>query len=151
MTEKEKTNNEENLVIDSENFEQYFFDARKHRPEKGQIMAKYIAVAEFVEGQGKRDIMYLLKQDKAYQATQVMKKIHGAVDPDCYRVCREIAEDFMNGKTNEEVEKKSYKFITEYFFYTKREYVPKNDPHWETIQVVDYDQDTGEFKSTIEI
>ena len=147
----EETKNEEELVITSDNFDQYFFDVRKSRPEKGQIMAKYIAVAEFIGGQGKRDIMYLLKMDKANQASQVMKKIHGAREPDCYRVCREIAEDFMNGMTNEEVEKKPYKFITEYFFYTKREYIPKNDPHWETIKVLAYDKESKEYKSTIEI
>ena len=35
----------EELVIDETNFEEYFFDVRKHKPKRGQILAKYTAIA----------------------------------------------------------------------------------------------------------
>jgi hypothetical protein len=141
---------EPEVVITPENFYEYFYDVRKSKPKKGQVMARFTAVAEFVEGRGKRDIMALLKQDKAYQAAQVMRKIHGAREPDCYRICREIAQDMLN-MSELEVEKKSYEFLIELFFYTQREYVPKNDPHWETIPLIHIDSETGNIKSLVEI
>jgi lipopolysaccharide export LptBFGC system permease protein LptF len=140
----------EELVIDERNFDQYFFDVRKHRPKKGQVMAKFTAMAKFVAGREKRDIIMLLKMDKAYQASQVMKKIHGASEPYCYKVCREMCEDLLR-MSEKEVEEKPYQFVVEYFFYTQREYVPKEDPRWELLPMIQYDKETKEYKSTITI
>lgn len=138
------------VVIDHTNFNDYFFDVRKHKPKPGQCMAKFSAIAEFVAGREKKDIMMLLKMDKAKQAAMVMQKIHGAKEPDCYRVCREIAEDMLF-MSEEEVENKVYEYTLELFFYTQKEYVPKGDPRWETIQLLEFDKETGEYKSRIEI
>ena len=142
---------EDGVVIDKSNFAEYFFDVRQHRPQPGQIMAKFTAVAEFVGEDAKKDIMYLMTLDKAHQAAMVMRKIHGAKEPDCYRVCREIAEDMLYGKPEQEIVDRPYEFVVEFFFYTKREHVPKNDPHWETISLMTYDAETNTYKSTIEI
>jgi len=141
----------EDVEITSENFSEYFFDVRKHRPKKGQIMAKYTAVAEFVGPQAKRDIIKLMMMDKAHAASMVMKKIHGAKEPDCYRVCREIAEDLLSGMSSKDIIDKPYEFVVEFFFYTQREHVPKNDPHWSTIKLLSYDEDEGVYRSAIEI
>jgi hypothetical protein len=132
---------ENEVQITPENFHEYFFDVRTNKPKKGQVMAKFTAIAEFVGGRGKRDIMLLLKQDKAYQAAQVMRKIHGAKEPDCYRL----------DLTEKQVEDKVYEFPIELFFYTEREHVPKNDPHWDVIPLIHVDPETGTFKSVIEI
>lgn len=142
---------DDGVVIDHTNFKDYFFDVRQHKPQPGQIMAKFTAVAEFVGSDAKKDIMYLMTLNKAHQASMVMRKIHGAKEPDCYRVCREIAEDILAGKTEKEIIEKPYEFVVEFFFYTKREYVPKNDPHWETLSLMTYDAETNTYKSTIEI
>lgn len=142
MTEEEK------IVITEKNFSEYFHDVRRSKPKKGQVLAKFTAVAEFVEGRGKRDIIMLLKMDKAQQAVQVMRKIHGAREPDCYRVCREIAEDLLI-VPEEEVEKKPYEYVVEYFFYTQKDLVPKNK-HWETIQILEKNE-AGDYISRIEI
>lgn len=140
------------LEITAENFTEYFFDVRRHKPKAGQILAKFSAVAAFGPGQAKKDIIkLLLMDDKVHQAVQVMNRIHCAKFPDAYIVCREIAEDLLNGLTIREVENKEYEFVIEAFYYTNREYVPKNDPHWETIQVLDYDSDNKTFSSRIEI
>jgi hypothetical protein len=142
---------EPELVIDHTNFSEYFFDVRKYGPKPDQIMAKFSAVALFGDGPEKRDMIKVLRTDKAVQAAMVMRKIHCAREPDCYRVCREICEDLQKGMTDDEVAKKDYEFVLEAFFYTKREYVPKNDPKWETIDMLKYDPETKSFKAVIEL
>jgi hypothetical protein len=139
------------LVIDNSNFSQYFFDVRKFGPKQGQIMAKFSAVAIFGDGPEKRDIIRVLRRDKAEAAVMVMKKIHCAREPDCYRICREICEDLISGMSEDVVAKKEHEFVIEAFYYTNREYVPKGDPHWETIDIIKYDPDNKTFKVNISI
>jgi hypothetical protein len=139
----------EELAIDESNFDTYFKDVRTSKPEKGDVMAKFTAVAEFVEGLPKRDIIDLLKKNKAEQAAVLMQKLHGAREPDCYRVCREMAEDLLT-MTDEEVEKKPYEYIFVRLFYTKKEYVPRSQ-NWELLSVLQYDADTNEYKAKLEI
>ena len=141
----------EELVIDQSNFSEYFFDVRQNKPQQGQVMAKFTAAALFGPGPEKTDIINLLVQDKATQAAAVMHKIHCAKVPDNYRLCAEICEDFLVGKSVEYVENKDYEFVIEALYYTMKEYVPKNDPHWETLQILEYDEETGEFRARIEI
>lgn len=149
--EPEVIKTEDDIVIDHNNFGEYFFDARQNRPQKGQVMAKFTAIAIFADGPQKRDIINLLKIDKAYQASQIMQRIHSARVPDCYRVLREMCEDMVSGMSDEEVEKKEYQFVLEAIFYTKKEYVPKRDPHWETLTVLQYDSENNKFISNIEM
>lgn len=137
--------------INKTNFNQFFFDIRQHGPKEGQIMARFKAAAVFGEGVEKAHLVQALKMGKAKQAAMVMRKLHLAREPDCYRVCREICEDLLRGNTEEEVIKKDYHFVLEAFYYTKKEYIPKNDPHWETIQLLEFDPETNTFKSRIEI
>lgn len=137
--------------ITKENFREHFFDVRNHKPKKGQIMAKYTAVADFVSGQDKKDIIHLLKIGQTHQAAQIMRKIHLCRQPDCYRVLREICEDLLSGMLEVDVENKPYEFILEAYFYTQRENVPKDDPRWETIDLIQYDPETKTFKCNIEI
>jgi len=143
--------NEESIVIDASNFDKYFFDVRQYGPQKGQVMAKFSAVAVLGSGQEKLDLVNLLKIDKVHQASQVMNRIHLAKAPDCYRVLREMCEDLLSGMSDEEVNQKEYEFLLEAVFYTKRECIPKNDPHWETLHVIDYDPDSKKFTSHIEL
>jgi hypothetical protein len=128
------------LVIDESNFTQYFRDCRISRPERGDIMARYCAKAEFVDGQMKKDIInLLLNMDKAIAATNVMRKLGCATQQDAVRICREVAEDLASGMTEEEVENKSYSYTLEVFYYTKKEYVPLDDPHWSIISIKNLD------------
>lgn len=146
-------NETEEVVIDSSNFSEYFFDVRRNRPKPGQIMAKFSAVAVFGPGPEKQDLIKVLRRDKAKAAALVMRKIHNAREPDCYRVCAEMCEDLLSGMTDEEVENKEYEFVLEAFYYTQREHVPKNDRHWETIELlnaVEFDEETKTFKVKID-
>ncbi len=142
----------EELHIDESNFNDYFRDCRISKPERGDVMACYTAVAEFVDGHMKRDIIDLLaNKEKAVAATNVMRKLGCATQRDAYRVCREIAEDLDSGLTADEVEKKSYRYQFEMFFYTKKEYVPIDDPHWSIINIANLDSflDNQKRKVTI--
>ena len=128
------------IVIDESNFSQHFRDCRMHRPERGDVMAKYTAIAEFVDGRMKRDVIDLLvNHEKAYAATQVMRKLGCATEFDAIRVCKEMAEDLASGMTPEEVEKKVYEYRMEAFYYTKKENVPVDDPHWTLIGIANLD------------
>lgn len=141
----------EELVIDASNFAKYFFDVRRFGPQAGQIMAKFTAVAAFGDGPEKRDLIKILRMDKAEAAAMVMKKIHCAREPDCYRVCREICDDLVSGMSEDEVAAKEYEYVLEAFYYTKREYLPEGDPHWETIDTVQFDPESNTFKVNIDL
>jgi hypothetical protein len=142
---------ETDIVIDASNFADYFFDVRKFGPKEGQIMAKFSAVAILGDGPEKRDLIKILRKDKAEAAAMVMRKIHCAREPDCYRICREMVEDMLGGMSDDDVAKKEYEFVLEAFYYTKREYLPKGDPHWETIDLVKFDPETNTFKVNIDL
>ena len=141
---------EEELVIDESNFDELFFDVRKFGPVAGQVLVKFRAIAAFGDGPHKNDVIKLLQIDKAKQASAVMQKIHHARSPDCYRVCREICEDLISGMSEKEVAQKEYEYVLEAFYYTKKEYVP-DDPRWETIQLLEYDPESGAFSTSFEI
>jgi hypothetical protein len=105
-------------------------------------MARYSAIAEFVDGKMKKDIIDLLTNydNKALAATQVMRKLGCATENESIRICKEIAEDLDSGMTNEDVENKVYKYKMEVIYYTKREYIPENDPHWTVISIANLDK-----------
>lgn len=138
---------DDGIIIDESNFDQYFFDVRKHKPQAGQVMARFEAVAEFVDSQMKRDIVYLLSHgDKGGLSSQkVMRKLGGASEADSIRVPKEMITDLLNGMTVDEVCQKPYQYHYEAFYYTERKNVPKNDPHWSIISIrVTGDQDSSE-------
>jgi hypothetical protein len=123
------------VEITDENFDQYFFDIRKHKPQKDQVIACFTAIAELIDGPEKRDLMELLrKTDKAIPATQVMRKLLHSNELDSYNVPIAIMLDLLE-KPFEEVARKPYKYTVEIYYYTKREYVPKS-PHWTIIEVM---------------
>lgn len=128
------------IVIDQSNFEKYFFDIRRFKPEKGQVLARYTAIAEFVDGLMKKNIIDLLHKNKAEAAVAVMRKLGCATEKDSIRIVREVCDDLVSGMSLEEVEKKSYKYTLESFYYTQKEYVPLDDPHWSLINVKNLDE-----------
>lgn len=137
------------LIIDETNFDQYFFDARKHGPKEGHVLACYEAVAEFVDGDLKRDIVNLLMSydNAAESAQRVFQKLGGASYRDSIRVVKEIVDDLVNGVTVEEVLEKPYEYHLQLFYYTLEEYIPKNDKHWSKIKLINLiDKDGNKLK-----
>lgn len=129
------------VEINETNFSEFFRDARFSKLEKGDVIAKYSAVAEFVDGGEKRQIISLLTdtQNKMEATVQVMRKLLYASEADAYKVPRQMAEDLLGGMSIEDCAKKPYKYVLEMFYYTKPEYIPKNDPHWSSISLVNLD------------
>jgi hypothetical protein len=130
--------NDDELVITEENFSEYFRDVRFSVPEKGDIIAQYTACAEFVEGNEKRQVISLLTstENKMEATAQVMRKLLHASEVDAYRIPRMMAEDLISGVGEDEVASKSYPYTLEMFFYAKPEHLPKGDPHWSSISVL---------------
>lgn len=124
--------------IDESNFNQYFRDVRTNPISKGDVIAQYTAMAEFVDGLEKRQIIGLLRdtEQKMEATAQVMRRLLFASELDSYRVPRMMAEDMISGMSDSEVLSKPYKYRLEMFFYAKPEHVPKDDPHWSTISVL---------------
>lgn len=134
-------NKNEEIIIDEENFNQYFRDCRNSKPEKGDIIAKYSAIAELVSGPLKQDLIGMLKNfDRAVAATKIMKKLAFSTEKDSVRVCREICQDLLSGLTEDEVDSKVYSYEMEMFFYTKKEFFPHDNPHWSTIGILNLDE-----------
>jgi hypothetical protein len=142
----------EQIEITEDNFEEYFFDVRKHDPERGQILARYMTKAEFIDGYMKRNVISLLTthENAGNTAPQVMRKLGLALEEDSIRMCREIAEDLMSGMSEDEVAEKAYPFTLECFFYAKKENVPTDDPHWDIVSINNLDKflDENEVESS---
>lgn len=136
-TEYAKT---DELVIDKSNFYQYFKDVRLHRPQRGEVMAKFRSTAEFVDGPTKRDVIEILQTMNGPEAAvQIMRKLGCATQDDAFKVPLEIAKDLIDGMSVEEVASKPYQYIIEVFYWTKKEYIP-DDPHWTAVGIVNLDE-----------
>lgn len=127
----------EELVIDGSNFSSYFKDVKKTAPCRGDVMARYIAKAELIAGEEKGYLIDLLISNPmgAEMGVQIARNAFGAQEMESVKLCKMIAIDLMEGKTKQEVMEKPYSYTLEKFFWTKEEYVPKNNPHWEIIKV----------------
>lgn len=132
----------EQIEINEDNFKDYFRDIRRTKPEKGEVIAKYSAIAEFIDGGEKRQIISLLTdtENKMEATVQIMRKLLFASEVDAHRIPRLMAEDLLSGMTVDDVVKKPYKYTLEMFFYTKPENIPTDDPHWSCISVLNLDE-----------
>lgn len=127
------------ILIDENNFEEYFFDVRRFKPKHGQTMARYMATAEFIDGMMKKNIIDLLHKDKAEAAVSVMRKLGCATEGDSIKVVRAVCDDLVSGMSIDDVEKKVYKYTLESFYYTQKEHIPTDDPHWSPVNVRNMD------------
>jgi hypothetical protein len=126
-------------MITDKNFGEYFFKADgNYKPEKGQVLARFQAAADFVDGWMKRNIIQMLCENKrgADTSLRVMRKLVNATEKDAVKVLLEMANDLKNGLSVDEVADKPYRFVMEQFYWTKKEYVP-DDLHWDIIECVD--------------
>lgn len=131
----------DDVVIDETNFEQYFFDVRRFKPKKGQILARYSSMAELVRGEEKKYLIKLLSEpNKALAVTQFMRKVLLSTEKDSVRIPMQMAQDLVSGLDEKKVLRKSYKFQMELFFYTWPECVPSGDAHWECVSLRNLDK-----------
>lgn len=126
--------------INKDNFAEHFFDVRDHTPRKGDCIARFRAVAELIDGFEKRQMIQLLGEPNSHFAiAQMMRKLCHAREPYTFRVPQMMAADLLEGMSPDEVAEKPYEYELELFYYTKPENVPKNDPQWTIIKLVNTD------------
>jgi len=125
------------MKIDDTNFSEHFYDIRKNGPKKGQVLARFTAMADFVDGWVKRNVIDLLDKNTtgAESARKVMRNLVCSTEIDSILVPKRICEDLKAGMTTEEVASKPYKFQVEHFYWTAPENIP-DDPHWNTIRML---------------
>ncbi len=139
------------LVIDDSNFHEHFFDVRHSAPKRGQVIARFVAVAQLVDGQLKRDLINLLRNtEKAIPATNVMRKLGCATESEATRICIEMTRDMLAGLTDDEVAAQVYEYQLESFYYTVPENVPPADPHWSTITIMNLGEFTDKAGTKLE-
>lgn len=128
---------EDELVIDQSNFDQYFFDIKKHGPTEGQIMARFCAKAQLMNSVEKQNLVDVLLTNKegAEIGVNMSQNTFSCTESEAVKLCKEIVLDLLNGKSKTEVLEKPYTFTIEKFFWTREEYVPKNNPHWKAIKI----------------
>ena len=129
--------NDDDLVIDQSNFNDYYFPVEKFGPKPGQVMARYMAKAELIAGDEKGYLIDLLVTNPmgAEMGVQIARTAFAAQEIEAIKLCKAITEDLLSGMSKDEVMNKPYKYTLEKFFWTKEEYVPKDDPHWTAIKV----------------
>jgi hypothetical protein len=127
-------------MSDETNFNDHFYDIRKHQPKRGQVMARYAAVGEFIDGSLKRDVLDLLMYHESPEtAVKLMRKVGCATERDSVGVPLAMARDLLNGMSREETARKPYRFVCEAFFYTQKEHIPL-DPHWTCVNIHNLDE-----------
>jgi len=137
------------VMINEDNFTEYFFDIKKHKPQKGQVLARWGSAADFVDGWVKQNVIELLSTSKAgaESGSTILRNLVGAIEKDSIRVAKEIAQDLSGGMTVRQVLDKPYRFIIELFYWVKEEYIPVDDPHWSIIRTVDLTKIKAELKT----
>ena len=61
-----------------------------------------------------------------------------------------MAEDLLAGMTEEDVALKPYKYTLEMFFYSNPNNIPKDDPHWSIISLLNLDDLIGKMPNHVE-
>lgn len=105
-------------------------------------MARYTAMADFIEGDLKKDVLdLLLRLDNAADGcVQILRKLANATEQTAIQLAKSMVGDLMEGLSAEEVVKKPYRYQMELFFYVEKQYVPLNDIHWEVISLRNLDE-----------
>lgn len=130
------------LIIDDTNFNQYFRDVLTNRPQPGDVMASYKAVAELRDGELKEQIVesLFLENIGPKKAVTLMTKLGKAPRQEAIKLVKKIFMDLYNGMSKPMVISKTYEYLFEIFYYTKEEYVPRDDKHWEIVKIQNLDQ-----------
>jgi hypothetical protein len=141
MEDLQKYKEADEVVITTDNYKNYFTDVRTGKPQPGQVIACYSAMADFAKGPEKRQIIDLLGMEgKAEAIVQIVRKLLFASEVDSIRLPLQMAKDLADGMSPKQVERKLYRYKIEMFYYTWEEYVPVDDPHWTIIKILNSDE-----------
>lgn len=131
-------------MININNFHECFFDIKKHKPKKGQVLARYTARADFIAGDDKKTVIKLLTGN-IHSALQFMKNVLYFNEKSAVLVAKTMLQD-LQILTTEEVLKKEYSFDLEAYYWTNKEYIPEDDLHWDYLKIESTDQHSSLLK-----
>ena len=129
-----KTQEQNQLVIDENNFSEYFKDISNNKPDKGDTIACYTTKAFLGSGALKKDIIFSMEEN-IQSSIKILQKLAKSRYIDSINVLKQMISDRLSGMSREEVENKEYEYVAEFFYYVKKEYIPENDPHWSTLKI----------------
>jgi hypothetical protein len=137
-----ESNIDNDLIIDESNFSQYFRDASKFPPQKGDVLVCYRANADFVYGDLKKDVVDSLSNSTfgARTSIQIIKKLAKTNEKEAVLLTKKICEDLYGGMTEDEVLAKPYSYLFEMFFFTRKEHIPVDDKHWECMSITNLEE-----------
>jgi len=130
------------LIIDENNFSQYFRDVLTNKPSKGDVLVCYKAIAELCDGDLKEQVVESLFLDKVgpNKAITLLTKIGKSSRKEAISLIKKISYDLYNGMSKPMVLAKAYEYLFEIYYYSKEEYLPKNDKHWEMVKINNLDE-----------
>ena len=116
---------------------------RDHKPEHGDVICKYNAVAYFVNGDVKRNIIHqLLNSDNSlHVCLNQMLYLVNARYKEALECLKQMLNDLSAGMTEEQVLMKEYRFVVEMFYYTKPKFFPKDNEHWTLITLKNIEEE----------
>jgi hypothetical protein len=125
-------------IIDETNFHEYFFPVKEYKSKKGQVLACFTAIAELVNDFPKDQIvkMLLTNVKGGELVPKVLRNICNATEKESLRLAKAIAQDLAAGMAVAAVLNKPYEYHMEIYYWTNEECVPKDDPHWFTIKML---------------
>lgn len=125
----------EELIIDESNFSEYFKDVSlNYKPNKDEIIACYTTKAKFGAGNLKKDVIFSMGEN-VYSSIKILQKIAKARYNYAVKVIKEMLQDKLSGMSDKEIEEKEYEYVADFFYYTKKDYVPTDDPRWSTLKI----------------
>lgn len=135
------------IVIDETNFTEFFRDVKTSKPQQGDVLVVYRSMAELTDGELKEQMVDALICAKvgAQKAIQLFIKLGSASYKEAVKVVKQMCQDLVDGLDTKSVILKPYKFLLELQFYTRPEYVPENNPHWEVIKLKNYSGKTEDL------
>ena len=128
---------QEDLIIDDSNFHEYFRDVESNNPKSGDCIAIFRSMAEIHDGDLKQRIVDNLLTN-VFGATAALNMFikEGRTDEEsAIKLLKEIGADLASGMTREEVLVKPYTYLVEISYYTKKEFVPKDNKHWQFLNI----------------
>lgn len=120
------------------------FDAKRYKPKKGQVMVRYQAMADLIEGDLKTDVINLLQNNDqgANASIRMLQNNCYMNEKDAIMISKEISEDLLNGMSLQEVSSKPYRFKLEILYYTDKDTANQlsGNVHWTKIDLIDRTQ-----------
>lgn len=122
------------MEINENNFKEHFFPVgKRYKPQRGQVIARYRCCADLLDGTEKRTALSLVGKHRP-TAQKILEKLVGMSEKESDKLLT-VFEEELKSNSFEEVAKKPHPFVLEKMFWTKEEFVPVDDPHWEVIRL----------------